>query len=192
MGAASTTEQREQMLQVIQEESGRLESFVSEFLEVAIPRDLHRSAVDLEKLCRDAMRAHVVAGKSCSIVWNVEPDLPTVSADAELLRRAFDNLARNALESKDGADGEKVTLTVTLRCAGGENIEWCIEDDGPGIAEGRIDRMTEPYFTTKASGTGLGLAMVRRVVEQHGGRLAIANRPSGGARFTITLPIGPP
>ena len=51
--------------------------------------------------------------------------------------------------------------------------------------------MTEPYFTTKASGTGLGLAMVRRVIEQHGGRLAISNRVGGGARFAMTLPVEP-
>jgi len=185
MGDAATPEQRSSMLQVIHEESARLESFVQEFLEFAIPKTLNRSAVDLDKLSRDAIRACEAAGRSFSIAWDLEQGVPPLSGDAELLRRAFDNLVRNALE----AGGETVTITVILRKIGDAAVEWSVEDDGPGIAEGGIERMTEPYFTTKASGSGLGLALVHRVVEQHGGRLAMGSRPGGGARFAMTLPI---
>ena len=187
MGEDSTREQRATMLHVIHEESARLESFVQDFLEFAIPKSLRRTPVDLEKLSRDAIRARQAGGNPFTVEWNTDPGVPAVSGDAELLRRAFDNLARNALE----AGGEGITITVTLRRAGSGAVQWSLEDDGPGIAEGGIDRMTEPYFTTKAAGTGLGLAMVRRVVEQHGGRLVIANRSRGGARFTMTLPVEP-
>ena len=89
------------------------------------------------------------------------------------------------------AGGEGITITVTLRRSANGTVQWSVEDDGPGIVEGGIDRMTEPHFTTKAAGTGLGLAMVKRVVEQHGGRLEIANRPGSGARFSMTLPVEP-
>jgi len=107
MGDASTAEQRSSMLQVIHEESARLESFVQEFLEFAIPKTLDRSAVDLDKLSRNAIRACQAAGRSFSIAWDLEQGVPPVSGDAELLRRAFDNLVRNALE----AGGETVTVT---------------------------------------------------------------------------------
>ncbi len=187
MGDGSTPEQRAAMLHVIQEESARLESFVRDFLDFAHPKSLRRTNVDLEQLSRDAVRARQAGDGSFTVKWNTEPGVPAVSGDAELLRRAFDNLARNALET--GAEG--ITITVTLRRAADGTVQWSVEDDGPGIAEGGIGRMTQPHFTTKAAGTGLGLAMVKRVVEQHGGRLAIANRSGGGARFTMTLPVGP-
>lgn len=185
MGSDSTTEQRSRMLQVIQDESSRLDSFVRDFLEFAVPRPLHHSAINLEALSRDAIRASQATGQTFSIIWNIDPELPPVSGDSELLRRAFDNLIRNALE----AGGDQVTITVSVRQVGNATVEWSIADDGPGIVEGGIERMTEPYFTTKTSGSGLGLAMVRRVIEQHGGQLSVANRSKGGACFTMTFPV---
>jgi len=87
------------------------------------------------------------------------------------------------------------TVTLTTRHDGGDLVVTCA-DEGPGIAPDDRDRIFTPYFTTKPEGTGLGLAIVRRIVEDHGGSLALAPSPPGasasGARFVVRLPLRPP
>ncbi len=73
-----------------------------------------------------------------------------------------------------------------------EGVRLSVEDEGPGIAGAASERVFEPFFTTRATGAGLGLAVVRRVVLAHGGRVHAGERPGGGARFEVVLPLRPP
>jgi signal transduction histidine kinase len=104
--------------------------------------------------------------------------------DRALLRQAILNLVKNGLEalSRGGA------LTISSR-ARGDVVEVAVADTGPGIAPEVADRLFEQFFTTKPQGTGLGLSISRQIIEEHGGELAWANRPGGGAVFTIRLPV---
>ncbi len=117
---------------------------------------------------------------------NTTTDVPhgfTVMADHDMLRRALLNLTLNALDAMpDGGD-----LVVTaVRTSGGIEIE--VADSGPGLTEEVQAKAFEPFFTTKSNGTGLGLVIVGRVAEVHGGRVTAVNCPEGGAAFTLYLP----
>jgi signal transduction histidine kinase len=117
--------------------------------------------------------------------WTDHPQAPrTVFADPTQLRTALSNLVKNAAEAMDGAG----TLRLGIH-TGEDEVEITVQDDGAGIPEPIRDRLFTPYFTTKGSrGTGLGLALVHRIVVEHGGSVSAENAPEGGARFTVTLP----
>ncbi|NBC00248.1 MAG: HAMP domain-containing protein [Bacteroidetes bacterium] len=108
----------------------------------------------------------------------------TCALDPALMERALTNLLRNAIEATPGG-----TVRLSYTAARG-NATFCVDDDGPGIDPSIRDRLLEPFFTTKdtGDGTGLGLAVVHGVVEQHGGRLEIRESPLGGARFSLHVP----
>jgi signal transduction histidine kinase len=107
-------------------------------------------------------------------------------ADPDLLARAFGNLVKNACEAMDGSG----VLRVGTRARDGA-VAVTVADSGPGVADADRDRIFTPYFTTKAEGTGLGLALVRRIVEDHGGSLTL-EPAEFGARFLVLLPVEPP
>ena len=102
----------------------------------------------------------------------------------EPLRRAFANLLRNASEAMGGTG----QIDVLVAPAGASGFHVTIADHGPGVTAELKSRLFEPYFTTKADGTGLGLALVRQTVEAHGGSVFIGDTPGGGATFTIAFP----
>ncbi len=110
------------------------------------------------------------------VVWGAPP--PTT------LRLIAGNLVRNALDALGPGDSIHVTLSVH-----GDRFQLIVEDDGPGMTRPTLERMFERYFTTKETGTGLGLAMVKEVVNEAGGRLEVESRLGDGARFTIWLPM---
>ena len=112
----------------------------------------------------------------------------TLSFDPKLLGRALRNLIENALR----AVAEGGTVAVRLERTGEDEALLQVEDDGPGVPEGDLDRIFEPYFSTHDTGTGLGLPIARRVVEEHGGRIAARNVPGGGLRVLLRLPAGGP
>jgi PAS domain S-box-containing protein len=113
----------------------------------------------------------------------VEADLPRVPHDAARLRQAVLNLLRNAVE----AAGRGGTVRVGAR-ASARGARVCVEDTGPGVADEVKARLFQPFFTTKPSGTGLGLMLAREIVLEHKGELGIETSPLGGAAFTIELP----
>jgi signal transduction histidine kinase len=119
-----------------------------------------------------------------------EGPMGSVAGDEGLLRQAFLNLARNAAEASVGAaNGGRVLLRGEL--AQHEDTytqRVTIFDNGPGIAPATMPKLFRPFFTTKAKGTGLGLAVVQKIIVQHGGRVDARNRAEGGAAFIVTLP----
>jgi two-component system sensor histidine kinase FlrB len=111
-----------------------------------------------------------------------------VEGDEVLLRQALSNLCRNAFEACDQArivpriviEGQWDSVHGLLRIS--------VSDNGPGVPDNVADRVFRPFFTTKAQGTGLGLALVQKIVVTHNGRVTVTNDDGGGARFVITLP----
>lgn len=123
----------------------------------------------------------------------VAPDLgaslPEVLADENQLRQALLNVVRNALEAlgTNGNGGRGGTLSVSTRKAGAQ-VEVVFRDDGPGIAPKDLARIFDPFYSTKADGTGLGLPLTQQIIEEHGGTIACASEPGRGTVFTIRLP----
>jgi signal transduction histidine kinase len=128
--------------------------------------------------CRSAAGEAGVA-----LAEDIPPDLAEIERDEGRLEQVFQNLLANAVQlSPRGA-----TVRVRAWAAHG-GVACSVEDQGPGLPAGDEDRVFEPFFTRRKGGTGLGLSIVRRIVEEHGGTVAAANRPPGGAVFSVWLP----
>lgn len=114
------------------------------------------------------------------------PSFEDVEVDAGLVAQALANLIRNAVEAigEAGVPG-RVGISVGVR---GDVVSYEVCDTGPGLPEGVVERMFNPFYTTRHTGCGLGLAMVQRIVDAHGGRVDAASMDAGGARFVLTLP----
>ena len=120
-----------------------------------------------------------------------EGEFAEVSGDEGLLRQAILNLARNAAEAASGQPfGGRVTLRGAVDRSAGHGVQRIsIFDNGPGIPAQDLPKIFLPFYTTKANGTGLGLAVVLKIVVQHGGGIEARNQPEGGAEFILWLPL---
>ena len=112
-----------------------------------------------------------------------------VDGDDVLLRQAFSNLVRNAVEACRGA-GVAPQISVHGEVIDGDDtVSVTVTDNGPGLPDGDRDRLFQPFFTTRADGTGLGLALVQKFVVTHNGHVRAGNGAAGGAVFTVFLPL---
>jgi signal transduction histidine kinase len=123
-----------------------------------------------------------------SLKMRLSDGLPHILADKVQLQQVILNLIMNAIEAmSEVAEGSRELLIETSSAEAG-GVFFTISDSGPGLPQINLDRLFEAFYTTKASGLGMGLSICRSIVEAHGGRLTAANRPDGGARFQFTLP----
>jgi two-component system, NtrC family, sensor histidine kinase HydH len=171
---------------IIIEESTRLNNIITDFLNYAKPRTPQRSACRMEEVIDKNIRflASQTESKGYRIHTYFDHRLPTIEADADMLYQAFLNLFINAMQAMpNGGD-----VAVWAKRANG-SLWIALEDKGSGIPEPAMEKIWDPFFTTKDKGTGLGLGIVKNIVEAHQGQIRIDNRPEGGARVTIRLPI---
>jgi two-component system nitrogen regulation sensor histidine kinase NtrY len=137
-------------------------------------------------LVRSALAPYASSGPGLPAVrLDLAEDLPPVQADPDQLKRVLLNIVNNAVEAMEGRDG---LLTVATRTEDGE-IVISVADQGPGIED--VERIFEPYYTTKVKGTGLGLAIARQIIEEHQGRIAVDSRVGRGTTVRIRLPVSP-
>jgi two-component system NtrC family sensor kinase len=153
---------------------------------------LPRPKVEREDLAAIATSVMKFSGSELAlakITWSIDvaPDLPEVMADESQLRQALLNLVRNAKEAMPAGGTMRLALAVT-----DGQVRMVLADSGPGIAPENLANVFEPFFSTKAKGTGLGLALVQQIVNEHGGRIEVDCPPEGGTRFSIILPAAKP
>jgi signal transduction histidine kinase len=172
------------MLEVIEEETARLGRVVGDFLDYAGAGGRRREAIDLADLARRALRASEASGAGLRSVVRVAPGTPPAAGDPDQLQRAIGNIVRNARE----ATGPGGRLDIDVSREGAQRVSIRFEDDGPGIPPEVVTRLFQPFFTTRSGGTGLGLALVHRVIEAQGGEVQVEGRPGRGAVFTLVLP----
>ncbi|UYV13061.1 MAG: ATP-binding protein [Phycisphaera sp.] len=116
------------------------------------------------------------------------PAFEDIEVDAGLVAQALANLIRNAVEAiVDGGSGGSGRVWLSVEVCDGV-VSYEVRDNGPGLPEGVVERMFNPFYTTRQTGCGLGLAMVQRIVDAHGGRVDAASMDAGGARFVLALP----
>ena len=168
----------------------RIEGAVRDLLTFARPRRPDVGPVDPVQVVQRAVSlVDPVAGRQRVriVLRSTDRPLPLIFADADLLQQALVNLLMNALQASPS--GGEVVVT-----SGGESrgVRITIQDQGPGIPDADLEQIFKPFFTTRHSGTGLGLPISRGIIEQHGGRLTVESGPGGGARFTVTLPLQDP
>jgi signal transduction histidine kinase len=175
--------------QKIIEQTRSLTHVVTEFLRFARPLELSQEEFALSDVVEQV--ADEIRGALEGVSIRTEGNFAEISGDAGLLRQALLNLTRNAAEaaSSNGHPGE-VTISGAQEAHGGRNWQIvAVRDNGPGIPAGSLDKIFVPFFTTKATGTGLGLPVVQKIALQHGGRVEARNQPEGGAEFDLWLPL---
>ena len=180
-------EEREQLLRIVEEEADRLKRMVSDLLEFAQPRKLAVESVVLAPLVAGAVEAArssiADAPSDVDVDLGAARALPAVSCDERLVRQAIVNLVVNALQAPRRRGPVRVRARVD-----GAKLAISVIDDGEGVAEENIKSIFLPFFTTRATGTGLGLPVVQRIAEAHGGGLSHEPTPGGGATFVLRLP----
>jgi PAS domain S-box-containing protein len=158
-------------LSVVQEEVNRLNSIVQDFLSSIRPISL-----DLKR----------VKERNIEVIFYPEDNLPAVLADEKYLRIVFLNLIKNAMEAfPEGQDRCEVLIKIS------ENypfIETVIQDNGKGIPPAELDKIFDPYYTTKSFGTGIGLTLVHKIITEHLGNIKVESQENSGTAFTVMLP----
>ncbi len=173
----------------IRAEAESLGQVVTNFLNFARPAQLTLSRVELGGICERAADEIRADARALGGDVEVRGEFGAVEGDDVLLRQAFSNLLRNAIEACAGAS---VVPAVVIR----SEIDLvqklsriAVNDNGPGIDVASRERIFRPFFTSKRSGTGLGLALVQKIIVFHNGRVSVATSPQGGASLQITLPL---
>lgn len=164
-------------------ETASLTRIVTDFLNFARPQGLEAETVELRSLIEDCAR-------ECGVALKLDgfPADLSLLGDSTALRQAFSNLLRNSAEA--GRNGAPVTVQVSAE-ADAQATRLVFQDDGVGIPGENLTRIFVPFFTTKATGTGLGLALVHRIVSEHGGTVSVAS-DAAGSTFTLSFPARKP
>ena len=174
----------------IRAETESLTQVVTNFLNFARPAQLTLAPVDLKAICEraaDEVRADVrAAGGDVEVAG----EFGELEGDEVLLRQAFSNLLRNAVEASTGLAAPPRILIQSELDRALRVSKISVNDNGPGIPPALRERVFRPFFTSKRSGTGLGLALVQKIIVFHNGRVAIGTSPLGGASLNLTLPLG--
>jgi two-component system sensor histidine kinase HydH len=171
---------------IIIEESSRLNNIITDFLNYAKPKTPNLFACRIEDVVDKNIRflATQIESKGYLMQTYFDPGLPVIQADADMLYQAFLNIFINAMQSMPEGGEIAVWAKKANECL------WiAVEDNGMGISDGAMEKIWDPFFTTKDKGTGLGLGIVKNIIEAHQGQVRIDNRPEGGARVSIRLPI---
>ena len=187
---SGSEEDRSILLSIVDEEAARLNRLVTDLLRFARPVNVKRSPVSLVELANRS-RSQVLDGHDIVVSIGDDPDIQTVWVDPNLFRLVFDNLVQNACQSMRG--GGRVDILVTRgKLPTGPAVSIQIKDHGHGMEAEVRERALDPFFTTRPSGTGLGLPIVQRIVEAHGGELVIESEEGTGTSVTLFLPLGAP
>jgi PAS domain S-box-containing protein len=169
---------------IIEGEIGRLERLLTEFLELARPRGIRHESVDVGKLVSDVLefQAEALSSHHVDLSADIAPAC-VAKGDSEKLRQVVINLLVNALDAmpESGVLSVRVSSSRSL-----VTIE--MDDTGPGIDPSILPEIFDAFFTTKEAGTGLGLSIVRKIVDQHGGRIEFDSLPGRGTRVRVELP----
>jgi signal transduction histidine kinase len=173
----------------IRAETVSLGQVVTNFLNFARPADLTLSRVELAAICDRAAEELRADARALGGDVSVRGDFGALDGDEVLLRQAFSNLLRNAVEACRGASLAPVVVVRGDVDAAQQLTRIVVEDNGPGIDPAAREQVFRPFFTSKRDGTGLGLALVQKIIVFHNGRISIGSSALGGASVQVTLPL---
>jgi two-component system sensor histidine kinase HydH len=168
-------------------------AIISDLLDLARDRPADRQPTDVGAVARDAALS-VPHPEAIAVEVHVADALPQIAVDPGQFRQLVVNLVLNAVQAQiqpPGAAAVPGRVDVRLAVAG-DTLVLGVEDRGPGMTPAVLERLFEALFTTRVTGTGLGLALCRRIVEKHNGTIAANNRADGGAAFVVRIPLQAP
>ena len=185
LDAESLAEEDQRLVRVIRRESARLADIVTELLDYTKPRKLQRSKVELARALNELAESFRAdpSHEEIELVLSVPRDGVEVELDLAQLTQVLWNLVRNGVQAMAGRGRLELGLQATS-----EQVRLSVRDFGRGIPAEDLDRIFEPFFSTKEGGTGIGLALVQRIVEEHGGGIEVFSSLGEGTRFVIELP----
>jgi two-component system, NtrC family, sensor histidine kinase PilS len=186
MAAGAPDDTRERLAQIVVKETGRLNGIIRDFLEYARPAPLNRTSTNVAETVDEVLLLleHQAEPGVLKTVREFPPAL-TWSVDRQQFRQAIWNLCLNAVQAMP--EGGELQVTMTAMAG---RLVVRVHDTGEGIAAADLGTIFEPFFSTKSGGTGIGLALVHRIVQDHGGDIDVQSRPGAGSTFTLTLPVG--
>ena len=177
----------------IDEEVTRLNRIVTEVLDFARPIKFDLGRADINALARDAVRAAGTEEQGAGVRLDLDPSIPPVTTDAERLRLALVNIIGNAIQAvNDGAEAPEGSVRLRTARLDSRHVDITVADRGGGIPPEDLPRVFEPYFTTRRTGTGIGLAISRNIIEGLGGRITVASERERGTEVRIELPLDAP
>ncbi|HEY2402769.1 MAG TPA: ATP-binding protein [Steroidobacteraceae bacterium] len=167
-----------------------MQQMVNAFSEYARAPEMKITRFSLNQLVTEVADLYRSQDPRATIRLDLDESIEGIEADRGRIRQILNNLVTNALESLDGVASP--TLEIASRLESGGDASYAVLtvcDNGPGFQRELLGRVFDPYVTSKPKGTGLGLAIVKKIVEEHGGRIDADNRPEGGARVRVVLPV---
>jgi two-component system, NtrC family, sensor histidine kinase HydH len=173
--------------EIIVEESTRLNNIITDFINYARPRSPNLSACRVEDVVEKnlAFLASQIKNQGYKIHTKFQNHLPEIMADSSMLYQSFLNILINAMQAMPEAG------TISIEIGTSDNVvRLFFDDQGPGIPAHVMDKIWDPFFTTKDTGTGLGLGIVKNIIESHGGSIQIMNLTPRGTRVVVELPAG--
>ena len=187
-----TGEIAREMAGYITQEVDRINSLITRFLDFARPRNLRMQKANLHSMLDQAIdrfdREKTGEAASVTVFKNYSPDVPPVNIETELMEHVITNLLSNAAQASPA--GAVVTVKTRLTdTAEGQKAEIAVIDRGSGIDPKHMENIFNPFFTTKAAGVGLGLSIVSKIVDEHGGQITVESTPGEGSVFHVYLPV---
>jgi len=186
MALENPDEEVREMIGILNKEVARSEDIITSLLDFARPKAPVLATVNLKRLVDETLKRYQVPPQ-ITLVNSLGSTLPEIQADSNQLMQVFGNLIINATQAMP----DKGTLTISSEEMQPGWISVSVTDTGIGISDENMKKLFEPLFTTKAKGIGLGLVVIKTIVEAHGGRITVVSEVGKGTTFTVILPINP-
>jgi signal transduction histidine kinase len=175
-----------QIPDIIIQESTRLNNIITDFLNFARPKTPNTYLCHVKEIIEKNIHflSSQIEKNGFTVHTEFEENLPMIHLDADMLYQAFLNILINAMQAMpEGGD-------IAIRMKSTQNSLWiAFEDEGGGVSQESMEKIWDPFYTTKEKGTGLGLGIVKNIIEAHDGKIQLENRTNGGVRVSIRLPI---
>ena len=179
--------QDQELCGIITRETARLNDLINDMLDLSRPRTPAKSRFDIAGLARDVVALAAQSGRGSDVSVRYDgPAVALVEADPAQMRQVVWNLLRNAVQASTA--GEEVVVRLE---ALGDRIALSISDNGPGVPADARDRLFDAFFTTRSHGVGIGLAVVKRILDDHGFAIEVENGPERGTTFRVKIPCPP-